>query len=129
MKRTHRIALGIIAASGLAASAALAHDHAAMGGGMGPGMGHGKGHAMGPRMEHGKGHGNGQGHGRMDGAMAQLMTPEEHEAFRQKMRAASPEERQKLAAAQHAEMQKRAGEKGITLPEHRAPMHSHPGSH
>ncbi len=110
MKRTHRIALGIIAATGLAASAAMAHDHAAMGGGMGPGMEHGK------------------GHGRMDGAMAQLMTPEEHEAFRQKMRAATPEERQKLGAAQHAEMQKRATEKGITLPEHGGPMHSHPGT-
>ena len=35
--------------------------------------------------------------------------------------AATPEERQKIAEAIHAEMQKRAQEKGITLPEHRGP--------
>jgi hypothetical protein len=70
-----------------------------MGGGMGPG-------AM-------AGYGAGYG--------AQLMTPEERTAFREKMRNATPEERQKLAEANHAEMQKRAQEKGITLPERHGP--------
>jgi len=52
----------------------------------------------------------------------QLMTPEERIAMREKMRtAATPEERQQLMAANHAEMQKRAAEKGITLPEQPGP--------
>lgn len=52
----------------------------------------------------------------------QLMTPEERIAMREKMRAAAtPEERQQLMAANHAEMQKRAAEKGITLPEQPGP--------
>jgi hypothetical protein len=51
-----------------------------------------------------------------------LMTPEERTAMRDRMQnAKSPEERQQLAAANHAEMQKRATEKGITLPEQRGP--------
>jgi len=33
----------------------------------------------------------------------------------------TPEERQKLAEANRAEMEKRAKEKGVTLPEHRGP--------
>jgi len=56
------------------------------------------------------------------GAGQQLMTPEERTAMQDKMRnAKSPEERQQLASANHAEMQKRAAEKGITLPEQRGP--------
>ncbi len=52
----------------------------------------------------------------------QLMTPEERTAMREKMRAAAtPEERQQIMAANHAEMQKRAAEKGITLPEQPGP--------
>ena len=48
------------------------------------------------------------------------MTPEERTAFGEKMRnAKTSEERQKLAEANRDEMQKRAKEKGITLPEHR----------
>jgi hypothetical protein len=51
-----------------------------------------------------------------------LMTPEERTAMRDKMQnAKTPEERQQIAAANHAEMQKRAAEKGITLPEQRGP--------
>lgn len=118
MKRTHKFAMGIVAASGIALTAATAYAHPEMGGGMGPGgmggMG-GMGHGMGGAM----------GHGPMGGAMAaqQLMTPEEHTALMEKMRnAKTPEERQKLAEETHAEMQKRAKEKGITLPEHRGPM-------
>jgi hypothetical protein len=49
----------------------------------------------------------------------QLMTPQEREALHEKMRnAKTPEERQALAATTRAEMEKRAKEKGITLPEH-----------
>ena len=64
--------------------------------------------------------GPGMMHGGFAGPMAgqQLMTPEERTALQEKMRnARTPEERQKLAEANRAEMQKRAKEKGITLPE------------
>jgi len=100
--------------------------------GPGRGYGHGYGHGMhgamgyGP-MHHGPmGYGpRGQGMGGFQGgpgAGQQFMTPEEHAAMREKMRAAAtPEERQKLAEANHAEMQKRAKEKGVTLPETRGP--------
>ncbi len=51
-----------------------------------------------------------------------LMTPEERTALQEKMRSAkTPEERQQIATATRAEMEKRAKEKGITLPEHRGP--------
>jgi hypothetical protein len=36
--------------------------------------------------------------------------------------AKTPEERQQIAAVTRTEMQKRAAEKGITLPEHRGPQ-------
>ena len=113
MKRMHKAALGIVTATGLALSVSVAYAHPGMGGGMG--MGQMGGMGQGP-----------MGHGAMDGgAMAahQLMTPEERTAMMEKMRSAkTPEERQKLAEANHAEMQKRAKEKGITLPEHHGPM-------
>ncbi len=65
-----------------------------------------------------KGHG---GHGEHGSKAAQsLATPEERSAMQEKMRAAkTPEERQQIASANRAEMQKRATEKGITMPEHR----------
>jgi hypothetical protein len=77
-------------------------------------------------MQHGmKG---GMGPGAMKGGPAgpaaaqQLMTPEERTALIEKMRnAKTPEERQQIATATRAEMEKRAKEKGITLPEHRGP--------
>lgn len=58
------------------------------------------------------------------GAMGatQLMTPEERQAFAEKMRnAKTPEERRTLAEANRAEMEKRAKEKGITLPQAHGP--------
>ncbi len=152
MKRTYKTAAGIVASLSLGmAVLAHAHDgkmgegmgHGTMGGGMGhggmmqgmsDGMGHGgmghggMGHGgMMQGMSGGMGHGamgGGMGQGHMDGQSAgqQLMTPEEHSAFREKMRsAATQEERQKLALANRTEMQKRAKEKGITLPEGRGP--------
>lgn len=137
MKRSNKIAAGIVTALGLGFAVATAYAHPGAEGGMGPGMmggmmqgmqnmqamhamhgamgpgAMGPG-AMGPGMM-GQGM-NGPGAGQMVGQ--QLMTPEEQTAMREKMRAAAtPEERQKIAEANHAEMQKRAKEKGITLPD------------
>lgn len=148
MKRTYKIAMGIVAASGLALCAAVAQAHPGMGGGMGSwgacggtgpsgtgpsgacdGTGPwGMGGGMGPW---GMGHGRGaMGYGPMGGGFAaqQLMSPEERTALVDKMRnAKTPEERFKLAEENRAEMVKRAQEKGITLPEHRGPMGFGPG--
>jgi len=106
MKRSHKVAAGVVAALSLGVAAAVFAHPGQMGGGMGPAM---------------KG---GMGPGRMAGGPAgfaagqQLMTPEERTAIQEKMRSAkTPEERQKLAEATRTEMQKRAKEKGITLPE------------
>ena len=106
MKRSHRIALGIAASLGLGlgAAAAFAHPGMMMGGPMGMG---------------------GMGHGPMGAGPAaaqQLMTPEEQRAMIEKMQnAKTPEERQKLAEVNRAEMEKRAKEKGITLPQPHGP--------
>lgn len=93
MKRSYKVAVAVGAALGLGiAAAAFAHPGGMEG--MGPGM-----------MMHG-------------GPMAALVTPEERVAMQEKMRnAKTPEERQKIAESMRAEMQKRAKEKGITLPE------------
>ena len=92
MKPTYKIAAAVAATLGLGiAAAAFAHPGGMMG--MGPGM-----------MMHG-------------GPMAALATPEERAAMQEKMRdAKTPEERQKIAESMRAEMEKRAKEKGITLP-------------
>lgn len=98
MKFSRKIAIGAAAALGLAAGVVIAHP-----GQMGGGMGHGP-MGAGPA------------------AAQQLMTPEEQAAFREKMQnAKSAEERRKLAEANRAEMEKRAKEKGITLPEPHGP--------
>jgi len=115
MKRSHNIATAVALALGLGLAAG-AHAHPGQtGGGMGQGMQGGQG------MHAGMQHGAKDGHeGR--GAGNQLMTPEERTAFREKMRGAkTPEERQQIAQANRTEMQKRAQEKGITLPEGRGP--------
>ena len=118
MKRAYNVAAGIVAALGLglAATAVIAHP---MGGAMGPG-GHGP-------MNEGMGYGPMAGAG---GPGAQLMTAEERTAMMEKMRTAkTPEERLALREANHAEMQKRAAEKGITLPEQGGPGAGHRGMH
>ena len=96
--------MGIVAAIGLGLPAVAIPAHlGAMMGGMG----------QGPMY-----YGSGQG--------AQLMTPEERLAMREKMRnAATFEDRRALADANRAEMQKRAREKGITLPDTRGPHYGH----
>ena len=102
MKRSHKTAAGIVAALSLGVAAAAFAQPGPMGG-----------------MQHGA-----MGHGAAGmGAGQSLMTPEERTALHEKMRnAQTPEERQKLAQATHEEMQKRAQEKGITLPGH---THAH----
>jgi Spy/CpxP family protein refolding chaperone len=127
VKQFRRIALGAVAATGLGLAVAAAYAHPGqMGGGMGPGMGGGMGHQMMGGMNHaGKG---AMGPGAMSGSpaggmgAAQLMTPEERQALAEKMRnAATPEERRALADATRAEMEKRAKDKGVTLPQPRGP--------
>ncbi len=99
----------------LAATPLLAHP-GAMGGGMGPGAMGGSQQGMQGQMQHGMRVAQGPQ------AAQQLMTAEERTALQEKMRnAKTPEERQQIAAATRTEMQKRAAEKGITLPEHRGP--------
>ncbi len=127
MNSTRKILVGALATLGLglAAAAVSAHPTGSEGG-----MRHGEMKHEG--MQHGEGKHGGKGHAGMqhEGARASsLATPEERTAMREKMRnAATPEERQKIAEANHAEMQKRAKEKGITLPEARGP-HGRHGKH
>ena len=127
MKQSHKFAAGIVASLGLGIAVAAAYAQTGpMGGGMGPHMQGGmQGGAMAGMQYGAKG---GTGHGPMGagaaghGAAQQLMTPEERTALMEKMRnAKTPEERQQIAEATRTEMQKRAKEKGITLPEHRGP--------
>ena len=98
-----------------------------MGQGRMQGMNHGGKHAaMGQNQ--GQGCDGAKAQGSTPQAGQQLMTPDERTAMRDKMRnAKSTEEPQQIAQANHTEMQKRATEKGITLPEHRDP-HGHSGS-
>jgi Spy/CpxP family protein refolding chaperone len=104
MKRTLTMAAGIAAALGLGLAAST-FAHGPMGGPMGGGPGY-------------FGGGPGYGAAQRSGPIAQLFTAEERTAFREQMRnAATPEQRQALMEAHRAELQKRAAEKGITLPE------------
>jgi len=132
MKLAHKIAAGIAASVSLGLAAAVFAHPGQMGSGAGPQAQGGMQHGMKGGMQHGaqRGMQRGAQHGmqgsRGPGAMghgagAQLMTPEERTALQEKMRNATPEERQKIAEATRTEMQKRATEKGITLPEHRGP--------
>jgi hypothetical protein len=118
------VAIAVVAGLGAAAQV-LAHPGMGFGPGTaGPSFGPGAGGpgGFGPGAMAGKG--PGMMHGGFAGAAIgqQLMTPEEQQAFVEKMRAAkTPEERQKLADANRVEMEKRAKEKGITLPQAHGP--------
>jgi hypothetical protein len=118
MKRTHKVAVGLIGAVSLGLSVAAANAHQGPTGG---GMHHGATGGSGPMG--GGMHRGATGAGPAGPAAAQqLMTPEERTAIINKMRSATtPEERQKIAAENHAEMQKRAAEKGVSLSEQRGP--------
>lgn len=110
MKRSYKTVSAVVLSLGLGFGVAAYAEQGQMGSGMGPGMRDGMQHDI----KGGMGHGGmtGGAEGRMPGH--QLMTPEERTALRDKMRNATPEERQKLAAATHAEMHKRAQDKGFT---------------
>ena len=133
MKRSHQIAAGIAASLGLfLATAAFAQQG---GYGRGPCATNGAQPAAGYRMGPGAGMGpawTGRGSGYGPGAAvgpgfgrgfaSQLMTPEEWAAHREKMlNAATFDERRQIAAVNHAEMQKRAAERGISLPQQPGP--------
>ena len=113
MKQSYKFAAGVVASLGLGIAVATAYANPGqMGGGMGPQM----------HMKGGMGPGAMKGGPAGPAAAQELMTPEERTALQEKMRnAKTPEERQQIAAANRAEMQKRATEKGITLPEGRGP--------
>lgn len=70
------------------------------------------------------GHHAGRADGRQPhGPMATLVTPQEREQFRDKMKSAKDrDERRKIRQEMHATVEARAKEKGIKLPEHRHPM-------
>lgn len=140
MKVSGRITTGI-AVIGLAfAGAVFAHPGGQQGRAMGHGGMHGMGHqmmgqcagqagadnatctGMGAGGMHGQRSGAGEG-----GAAAQsLMSAEERQALRDKMRSAkTPDERQRLAQENRATMEQRAKERGITLPAQRGPMMGH----
>lgn len=118
MKQSTRnwiLGIGTSVSLGLAAIAVSAHP-GPMGAGMGP-------DAQGSPHHFSKGDmgpGAMQHRGMGTQAVQQLMTPEERAALQERMRSAkTPEERQQIAAATRTEMEKRAKDKGITLPEHR----------
>ena len=122
--------VGFALTLGVAAAAYAQPDQ--MRGNMEHGTQAGMQHDMKGRMKQGMNHDGGKsanrgeatGHGEHGSQAAQsLATPEERSAMHDKMRAAkTPEERQQIAAATRTEMQKRATEKGITMPEHRGPQ-------
>lgn len=135
MNTLTRIATAVSLSLGLATTAYAHPMGGNMGNGTGPGAQQGQHQGMHggmQRMSQGGKHGaqhaqRGEG---CDAAKNQtprgpqtgqsLITPEERSAMREKMQnAKSPEERQQIAQANRAEMEKRAAEKGITLPEHR----------
>lgn len=121
-KKWRKALIGVAVVTALgAAGLVLAHPGAGFGplgygpGGFGPGFMRGMGSGMGPPMMRGS----------FAGPMAaqQLMSPEEQQAFMEKMQnAKTPEERQKLAEANRTEMEERAKEKGITFPAAQGPF-------
>lgn len=119
MKTVNKIVVSIAAVMSL--GLAVAHAQSGPMGGSGP-MGNGAG----PGKMHGQ-----MMQGQMMGTnsnmkiMRELMTPAERLAMMDKMiDAKTPEERQAIMTANHTEMEKRAKEKGITLPAHNPQMMS-----
>lgn len=134
MKQSHTFAVGVAAALSLGIGIAAYAQPGQMGGAMGPHMKGGMQHGAMAGMQYGARGGaqhgmtGGPRHGLMGGGAAgqgagqELTTPEERGAMIEKMRNASTlEERVKIAEEHRAEMDKRAREKGITLPAHRGP--------
>ena len=116
MKTVNKIAIGIVAVLGLGLTIASVHAQQGpmgwMGNGMGPGM-----------MRGGMMQGQMMGQNANMTIMRELMTPTERLAMMDKMiDAKTIEERQAIMTANHVEMEKRAKEKGITLPSGHGPQ-------
>jgi hypothetical protein len=127
MKTVNKIVTSVIAVLGLGLTVTSVYAQQGPMGGNGPMgmMGQGPmGNGMGPGMMRGQ-----MMQGQMTGpnspmkVMQQLMTPAERLAMMDKMAdAKSWEERQAIMTTTHAEMEKRAKEKGITLPAGHGPQ-------
>jgi translation initiation factor 2 gamma subunit (eIF-2gamma) len=114
MKTVNKIAISVATVMGLGLAVAYAQ----------PGPMGGMGNSMGPGMMRGQ---MMQGQMMAQNAnmkiMRELMTPAERLAMMDKMiDAKTVEERQVIMTATHAEMEKRAKEKGITLPAGHGPQ-------
>jgi hypothetical protein len=107
MKTVKKIAIGLATVLGLSlAVGAVYAQQGPFGNGMGQGM-----------MRGGMMHGQMSGQNSDMKVMRELMTPAERLAMMDKMiDAKTPEERQAVMTANHSEMEKRAKDKGITLP-------------
>lgn len=113
MKTVNKIGISIAAALGLGLAVASVHaQQGPMGNGMGPGM-----------MRGGMMQGQMMGQSANMKIMRELMTPAERLAMMDKIAdAKTPEERLVLATSTQAEMEKRAKDKGITLPAGHSPQ-------
>jgi len=113
MKTVKKIAIGVATVLGLGVAVATVY---AQQGPLGNGMGQGV-------MRGGMMHGHMTEQNSDMKVMRELMTPAERLAMMDKMMdAKTPEERQAIMTANHAEMEKRAKEKGITLPAGHGPQ-------
>ena len=111
MKTVNKIAISVATVMGLGLAVAYAQP-GPMGNGMGPGM-----------MRGGMMQGQMMGQNANMKIMRELMTPSERLAMMDKMiDAKTIEERQAIMTANHVEMEKRAKEKGITLPTGHSPQ-------
>jgi len=113
MKKINKIAIGVVAALGLGLGIATVHaQQGSMGNGLGPDM------MRGQMMQ-----GQMMGQNTNMKIMRELMTPAERLAMMDMMiDAKTVEERQAIMTTTHTEMEKRAKEKGITLPAGHGPQ-------
>jgi hypothetical protein len=113
MKTVKKIAIGVTTVLGLGVAVATVYaQQGPLGNGMGQGM-----------MRGGMVHGHMTEQNSDMKVMRELMTPAERLAMMDKMMDAKTlEERQAVMTANHAEMEKRAKEKGITLPAGHGPQ-------
>ena len=116
MKTVNKFSIGIAAVLGLGLTIASVQAQQGPMGGMGNGMGPGM-------MRGGMMQGQMMGQNANMKIMRELMTPSERLAMMDKMiDAKTIEERQAIMTANHVEMEKRAKEKGITLPAGHGPQ-------
>ena len=113
MKTVNKLAISIAAVVGLGMGITVVQAQQSPMGGMGPiGNGMGAGMMRGQMMQNQM-----MGQNSDMSVMRELMTPAERLSMMEKMMDAKTlEERQAVMTATHAEMEKRAKERGITLP-------------